>query len=56
VIADGAAADQDVFHAHLHVFPRFPGDDFSFRAAAWEREPPTRAELDRIAAALRDRR
>ncbi|WP_159943505.1 MULTISPECIES: HIT family protein [unclassified Nocardiopsis] len=48
-LADGEAAGQEVFHVHLHVFPRFPGDSFSVQAA-WERAD--RAELDRYAARL----
>lgn len=30
-VADGEAAHQEVFHFHLHVYPRFKGDDFGFR-------------------------
>lgn len=30
-LADGEAAQQEVFHAHLHVIPRFKGDGFGFR-------------------------
>lgn len=30
-LADGEAAGQEVFHAHLHVYPRFEGDNFGFR-------------------------
>jgi histidine triad (HIT) family protein len=52
-VADGAAAGQDVFHAHLHAIPRFAGDGFTLDAAAWGRPAPTRDELDRIADALR---
>ena len=26
--ADGQAAFQEIFHSHLHVFPRFAGDGF----------------------------
>src|SRR5688500_6690660 len=33
--ADGAAAGQEVFHAHLHVIPRFAGDGFEVSAEAW---------------------
>jgi histidine triad (HIT) family protein len=51
--ADGEAAGQEVFHAHLHVIPRFPEDGFSVTAGAWRHPPPARAELDAIAAALR---
>jgi histidine triad (HIT) family protein len=53
MLADGEAAGQDVFHVHLHVFPRFPGDGFGLRM------PPDyvlrpRAELESAAAALRE--
>lgn len=30
-LADGEAAMQEVFHAHLHVFPRYAGDGFGLR-------------------------
>ena len=32
-LADGAVAGQSVFHAHLHVIPRYSGDGFGFRRA-----------------------
>ncbi|MFI7050328.1 HIT family protein [Streptosporangium sandarakinum] len=31
-LADGKAAFQEVFHFHLHVFPRFEGDSFRIDA------------------------
>ncbi|MEU9890664.1 HIT domain-containing protein [Sphaerisporangium sp. NPDC051011] len=31
-LADGKAAFQEVFHFHLHVFPRFEGDGFRIDA------------------------
>ncbi|SHI37710.1 histidine triad (HIT) family protein [Nocardiopsis flavescens] len=34
-LADGEAAGQEIFHVHLHVFPRFAGDPFSLHAL-WE--------------------
>ncbi|MEW2514676.1 HIT family protein [Streptomyces sp. NPDC046870] len=49
-LADGEAAFQEVFHAHLHVFPRFVGDGFRIDADWRVRE---RGELDRSAAAVR---
>jgi histidine triad (HIT) family protein len=54
-LADGEAAMQEVFHAHLHVFPRFKGDNFGLRFAPeyYTRRPP-RQELDQQAAELRD--
>ena len=52
-VADGESAGQEVFHAHLHVIPRFEGDGFEISAGAWREPPPTRDELDRRAEAIR---
>lgn len=49
--ADGEAAFQEVFHSHLHVFPRYPGDGFAV-AARWGSNP-SRAQLDAQAQAIR---
>ena len=46
-LADGEAAFQEVFHLHLHVFPRYKGDTFKIDAD-WSNQPP-REELDRVA-------
>jgi histidine triad (HIT) family protein len=51
-LADGEAAGQEVFHVHLHVFPRFAGDGFGLRFAPEYGEPVSRARLDRDAAAI----
>jgi diadenosine tetraphosphate (Ap4A) HIT family hydrolase len=51
-LADGEAAFQEVFHVHLHVFPRFAGDPFKIEAD-WSARPE-RAELDAVAATIRD--
>ncbi|RJQ66877.1 HIT family protein [Pseudonocardiaceae bacterium YIM PH 21723] len=48
-LADGVAAGQEVFHVHLHVFPRFKGD--AFRLSSGQRRA-TRAELDAVAQSL----
>lgn len=53
-LADGAAAGQEVFHVHLHVFPRFEHDGFGLRFGPGNRKRSGRAELDRIAARLRE--
>jgi len=50
-LADGEAAFQDIFHFHLHVFPRFEGDPFKL-VADWDVHPP-REELDENAALIR---
>jgi histidine triad (HIT) family protein len=50
-LADGEAAFQEVFHVHLHVIPRNPGDGFRIRAK-WRR--PARTELDSVAGRVRD--
>ncbi len=49
-LADGEAAFQEIFHVHLDVFPRFPGDNFRIDAD-WR--PRDRGELDQTAAAVR---
>lgn len=52
-VADGEAAWQEVFHHHLHVIPRWPGDGFLIGARAWDEPPPGREELDAHAATIR---
>lgn len=49
-LADGAAAGQEVFHAHLHVLPRYAGDGLEITRA--RRPPPSRAELDTVATGI----
>lgn len=48
-LADGEAAMQEVFHAHLHVIPRFDGDGFEFKFSAKYFQKPERHELNKIA-------
>jgi histidine triad (HIT) family protein len=50
-LADGEAAFQEVFHVHLHVFPRYTGD--SFRIDADWSTRPSRDELDAVAKQVR---
>jgi len=52
-LADGEAAFQEVFHTHLHVIPRTPGDGFTIEASAWLDPRPTRADLETYATAIR---
>ena len=51
-LADGQAAGQEVFHVHLHVFPRFAGDGFGLRPGPNYAKLPPRRELDEIAAVI----
>jgi histidine triad (HIT) family protein len=52
-LADGVAAGQEVFHVHLHVFPRFEGDGFGLRFGPDYGKNPPREELDRIASSVK---
>jgi histidine triad (HIT) family protein len=54
-LADGAAAGQEVFHAHLHVIPRFEGDGFGIKFPPHYGAAAERKALDDIAARLRKR-
>ncbi|MFB6106609.1 MAG: HIT family protein [Halobacteriaceae archaeon] len=54
---NGPAAGQEVDHVHGHVIPRFEGDGGApIHAVAGERPDLDDDDLDRIAAAIRDRR
>lgn len=52
-LADGRAAGQDVFHVHLHVFPRTARDGHHLRFSPSYFKPHTRAELEGSAQTLR---
>jgi histidine triad (HIT) family protein len=52
-LADGEAAGQDVFHVHLHVFPRFRNDGFGLRMRQDYGVLPARSDLDALAATIR---
>ena len=49
MLLGGEVAGQEVFHAHLHVLPRFQGDGFGFRFPEGYGRTPERRDLDRIA-------
>jgi histidine triad (HIT) family protein len=53
-LADGVAAGQDVFHVHLHILPRFQGDNFGFRFPPGYWDLPGRETLDALAAQVRE--
>lgn len=52
-LADGEAAMQEVFHVHLHVFPRYDGDGFGLRLGPNYINLPPRSELHMVAEAVR---
>lgn len=55
-VADGEAAQQEVFHFHLHVYPRFVGDGFGFK---YDRSKhfimAERQKMDEIASELKEK-
>lgn len=53
-LADGEAAGQEVFHVHLHVFPRHRGDGFGLRVGPGYGRIADRKELDDVAARIRN--
>jgi histidine triad (HIT) family protein len=50
-LADGQVAGQEVFHVHLHVLARRPGDALTLHADYGP--PPAREDLDELAGRLR---
>ena len=52
-LADGEAAMQEIFHVHLHVFPRVLGDGFGLRFGQDYFTKPSRAELDEVGEGIR---
>ncbi len=52
-LADGEAATQEIFHVHLHVFPRYRGDGFNLKFGPAFFKKPTRVELDEEADQIR---
>jgi diadenosine tetraphosphate (Ap4A) HIT family hydrolase len=55
VMSNGAAADQGVPHAHLHVVPRVSGDGYEFREDTSRYPHPPLESADRAAIAERMR-
>ena len=48
--ANGKVAGQTVFHAHIHVLPRWENDGMEF---TWPVKNPPREELEKVAAQIR---
>jgi histidine triad (HIT) family protein len=53
-LADGKAAGQEIFHAHLHVIPRFETDGFGLKFSPNYFVLPSRADIDRVAKDIRN--
>jgi histidine triad (HIT) family protein len=52
-LADGGAAGQEVWHVHLHVFPRFQGDGHRLRFSPGYYLPHSRKEFEAAAEKIR---
>ena len=53
LLADGEAAGQEVFHVHMHVFPRYVGDGVGFSRAPASKKMAPRDQLESTAEQLR---
>ncbi|MFC1999019.1 HIT family protein [Chloroflexota bacterium] len=53
-LADGETAGQEIFHVHLHVFPRTKNDGFYLKVGDSYYTKPSRAELKSAARQIRN--
>ena len=53
-LADGEDAGQEVWHTHLHIFPRFANDGFGLKHSKEYFNKPSREELDHVAGLIRE--
>lgn len=53
LLCDGEAAWMEVYHAHLHIIPRYRGDGHRWHYGPGRPGEPSRAELDAQAAQIR---
>jgi histidine triad (HIT) family protein len=51
-LADGEVAGQEIFHVHLHVIPRYPGDGFGLKLPPDYGPHADRERLERDAATI----
>ena len=54
LLAHKEAAGQEVFHAHLHVIPRYKGDGFGFKFGPNYKGMAERSELDSIETKIKE--
>ncbi|HET7584476.1 MAG TPA: HIT family protein [Gemmatimonadaceae bacterium] len=52
IVSSGAAAGQDVYHFHVHLIPRHPGDGFDVPLPYPRSVMPERTQLDAMAARI----
>ena len=52
VQSNGRIGQQDVFHFHLHLIPRYPGDDILLR---WKHSQVERDQLNKMAEEIRSK-
>ena len=52
-VADGEVALQEIFHFHMHVFPRYKGDGFGLKHGKKNFIKMPRPKLDQIAAKIK---
>jgi histidine triad (HIT) family protein len=53
LLSDGEIAGQEIFHAHLHIIPRFKEDNFHFSFS--NNEKPTREDLNKTAIEIKEK-
>lgn len=54
-LADGKAAGQEVWHAHLHIFPRYDQDGIRLTQSKNKTSAPSRLELNSLAQLIREK-
>lgn len=52
IMSDGAEAGQRIFHAHMHVIPRYRGDGFGLRMPERDEDETDVKKLERYAARI----